>query len=199
MTARELHNATMELVEKFKTEKIDKYFSHLNKGDDRDIQYYTEIYRKYDHYPCYFYQYLASLIKIIQPKVVVEIGADRGASALCMASELPLDGKLYSIDIVDGWQYVPKDHPQIVKILGDSVLVTDKIPHSIDLMLIDGDHTDDTVRNEVKTYSPFWHKDTVVVFDDCRDTMRAVKELTYDTYFDTDNLIHGNSFALSII
>ena len=44
---------------------------------------------------------LKMLVGMIQPKRILEIGTFSGYSAICMASALPDDGKLYTFEIND--------------------------------------------------------------------------------------------------
>ncbi|MGD9129849.1 MAG: class I SAM-dependent methyltransferase [Candidatus Woesebacteria bacterium] len=52
------------------------------------------------------YFLLAALVKILRPKLVVEIGTATGASALCMKKYLPRDGKIITYDVVP-WEKYP--------------------------------------------------------------------------------------------
>lgn len=44
-------------------------------------------------------RYLAMLSKLMQPKVILELGTYTGYSAICLAEGLPKDGKLITIDV----------------------------------------------------------------------------------------------------
>jgi hypothetical protein len=56
-------------------------------------------------WPGEHYLLLAALVKILQPKVVIEVGTDSGLSALCMKHYLPVDGKIVTYDLLP-WQTV---------------------------------------------------------------------------------------------
>ena len=145
--AWELNQKIEECLRTYTTEKVEPYFEHLNIGDGRDVEYYRETHSEEEH-PKGIYRYLACAVKVLKPKIVVELGADRGASALVMESELPKNGKIYSIDQRDGWEYVPKKS-KIVKLLGDSIdtyLLKDINLNNVDLWFIDSEHNEDTVR-----------------------------------------------------
>jgi predicted O-methyltransferase YrrM len=57
-------------------------------------------------WPGEHYRLLAALVKILQPKRVVEIGTFRGLSALALKNFLPPDGKIITFDIVR-WDAIP--------------------------------------------------------------------------------------------
>lgn len=53
-----------------------------------------------DIFPGEHYKLLASIIKNIQPKVVIELGTHLGYSALCMKKFMPADGCIHTFDVV---------------------------------------------------------------------------------------------------
>ena len=57
-------------------------------------------------WPGEHYRLLAAIVKILQPKHIVEIGTFRGLSALAFKHFLPADGKIVTFDIVP-WNSVP--------------------------------------------------------------------------------------------
>ena len=57
-------------------------------------------------WPGEHYRLLAAIVKVIQPKLVIEIGTATGASCLCMKKYLPQGSKIVTFDIVP-W----KDYP----------------------------------------------------------------------------------------
>jgi len=50
-------------------------------------------------FPGEHYRLLAALIRILQPKTVIEIGTERGMSCLAMKSALPAGSKIHTFDI----------------------------------------------------------------------------------------------------
>lgn len=52
-----------------------------------------------DIFPGEHYKLLASIIKNIQPKVVIELGTHLGYSALCMKKFMPADGCIHTFDV----------------------------------------------------------------------------------------------------
>jgi predicted O-methyltransferase YrrM len=57
-------------------------------------------------WPGEHYRLLAALVKILQPRRVIEIGTFRGVSSLAMKEFLPADGRLITFDIVP-WSSIP--------------------------------------------------------------------------------------------
>lgn len=57
-------------------------------------------------WPGEHYRLLAALVKVLQPKRVVEIGTFRGLSALALKQFLPTDGKITTFDLVP-WDSIP--------------------------------------------------------------------------------------------
>lgn len=53
-----------------------------------------------DFWPGEHYRLLAGLVALLQPRIVVEIGTERGLSALCLKKYLPPAGKVITFDIV---------------------------------------------------------------------------------------------------
>jgi predicted O-methyltransferase YrrM len=72
----------------------------LSRRVDADSNDFTRI------WPGEHYRLLAALVKLLQPKWVVEIGTFRGMSALALKKFLPSAGKIDTFDIVP-WESVP--------------------------------------------------------------------------------------------
>jgi predicted O-methyltransferase YrrM len=166
--AEEFHLKVLSQLKDYQIDKVDKYFINLFRGDKRDQSYWREIYRQYD-YPCYYYQYLACAVRVLQAKQVVEIGADRGVSAIMMASE---GANVTSIDIRDGWEYVKgKDIAKNSAMnVGDSLAFdgSDELKNT-NLWLIDGLHTYEQVKQELDHYQKYFQGGTVVLLDDVQE------------------------------
>lgn len=196
MKAEELVKKVIEKVKTFRTAKLNKYFHHLKDGDQTDKGYYSEIFRKVEHYPCYYYQFLACLSDDIKSKQAVEIGADRGASTIMLS----LNGaKVYSVDFKDDWRYLTPQTKNIVKLLGDSAdtsLFEGVDLKRTDLWLFDGEHTNGRVTLEYETYKNYFKKDSVLVFDDI-DLYRGFWEKLGGDKFENRD-IHGNNVGVII-
>ncbi len=60
-----------------------------------------------DFWPGEHYRLLAGLVKILQPKQIVEIGTHTGLSALALKHNLPADGRLTTFDLL-AWPAIPE-------------------------------------------------------------------------------------------
>jgi predicted O-methyltransferase YrrM len=80
---------------------------HLSRRVDSDTNDFTRI------WPGEHYRLLAALVKLLQPKRVLEIGTFRGLSALALKKFLPSAGKIVTFDIVS-WDSIPETclHPE---------------------------------------------------------------------------------------
>jgi predicted O-methyltransferase YrrM len=58
-----------------------------------------------DIFPGEHYQLLGAVVKLLQPKLVVELGTHLGYSSLCMKHFLPEDGKLVTFDVIPWNQF----------------------------------------------------------------------------------------------
>lgn len=113
-----------------------------------------------------YYRLLWAAVSVRKPKHVVEIGRERGVSAVVMLDALPHDSILTSIDInpeavfLDNW-----NEPRLKLITSDSLLCADKVT-PMDFLFIDGDHTYETVSKEWELYGPKVTDGGIVFFDD---------------------------------
>jgi caffeoyl-CoA O-methyltransferase len=89
---------------------------------------------------------LRMLVKLVEARTVVEVGTYTGFSALAMASALPRDGRLYTLDIDPNMMAVAQSYfsrsPQgdrIVPVLGDARRTVQDVPSPIDMAFIDAD------------------------------------------------------------
>lgn len=89
---------------------------------------------------------LSIISKMLQPKVILEIGTYTGYSALCLAEGLPKDGILHTIDhneeLVDFqkkyFNLSPYKH-QIIQHLGNALEIIPTLKVNYDLVFIDAD------------------------------------------------------------
>lgn len=91
-------------------------------------------------------RFLSFISKLIQPKLIIEIGTYTGYSALCLAEGLQPKGKLISIDVNEETSAFAKAFIQktecaskIKLVLADAKEYIPKINESIDLVFIDAD------------------------------------------------------------
>lgn len=197
--AEQLNQKVTECLKTYSLKKVEKYFKDLLAGDGVDHSYWLETHSQ-KQYPQGMYLYLGSVVKVIKPRVIVELGADRGVSTLVMHSELGKNGKLYSVDIRDGWEYVPPDLQGVNKLVGNSIdatLFENLDLTTVDLWFIDGLHQDSVVQKEIETYSPFWHAGTVVLFDDIDLYQDTWKSIAFDKYESRE--IHNQNFGVVVV
>lgn len=94
--------------------------------------------------------FMELLVRVLQPKLVVEIGTFTGYSAMSMAKSLPKDGRIVACDIHEGWTDIAKRYWQKAGV-GDSIelrlapaietLASFPEGTQIDLAFIDADKT----------------------------------------------------------
>lgn len=134
------------------------------------------------------------LARLCKDKVVVEIGSFHGKSANYIA---PVAKKLTCIDTFaanEGGQYQHEEPQTLTEfkknteefdnieiIVGRSENVHDRIPNaSIDVLFIDGDHTYESVSNDLRNYLPKLKPDGVVCchdyYSDWPGCVRAIHE-----------------------
>lgn len=91
-------------------------------------------------------QLLRMLVRMINPKSILEIGTFTGYSAICMALGLPEDGRLYTFDVDDEledfarrWIDSSPVADKIVYKIGSALDEVPKMGQMFDLIFIDGD------------------------------------------------------------
>lgn len=119
-----------------------------------------------------YHIWLNSLMKVLTPSVVVELGAHQGISDCMMLAGMPDQSTLISVDIVaDSWSVVPYDS-RIRKIVGDDLdlgiypLDVLELMKQADVWFIDSNHTEEQLTKEHELYSPLWKKGAVILVDD---------------------------------
>lgn len=89
---------------------------------------------------------LSIITKLIQPKVVLEIGTYTGYSALCFAEGLPSDGKIITIDKNEELENLQNKYfqksgfrTQIIQKVGNALEIIPTLDEKFDLVFIDAD------------------------------------------------------------
>jgi cephalosporin hydroxylase len=122
-----------------------------------------------------YYQWLASLMKAVKPKQVVELGGAMGVACVMMLSELPETSKLYSITLPEGgleFSFIKKDYPNFVPVLGDDLNLANW-PDDLDLSktdvwFFDSLHTAEQLEAELALYEQFFKEGAILLFDDIK-------------------------------
>ncbi len=106
---------------------------------------------------------LSMLSKLVQPKIILEIGTYTGYSALCLAEGLRPDGQLHTIEINEELQDIQRKYfdrspfgQYITSHIGDAGTIVPKLDLVFDLVFIDAGKTDydahfENVINKVKS------------------------------------------------
>ncbi len=154
----------------------------------------------------YWYQILACLVNKIQPKISVEMGGEHGISAAFIASEMPKDGIIYSVDVVDGWKDFPPKEERLIKLIGNDS-DPDTYPKDfpwkdIDLWLIDSEHYVGHIFNQFKLIEPHLTKGAIIIIDDIWHDHDYVWRLLLTKPWESchDNrLIKPSGFSISVV
>lgn len=201
MTANELDLAVMELVHRY--DPIPVIQNHMRLVGEGQIR---EVKNENDRTNLY-YQWLACLMKLLKPKQVVELGGAAGISTIMMATSLPQDSKIYSVDFDPeiAWKWMDREYPQVIKLLGDTrdlnIYPKDMELQATDIWFFDSLHTEDQLSSELKIYTPFFKEGAVLVFDDIHmnpGMERIWNELPYDKQ-DISTPCHWSGFGVAIV
>jgi len=157
---------------------IDEILSDVEKDKSRAPEWCYQM--TYSHEP--YYTFLHKLVKRANSKLVVELGTDKGTSAVFMATAT--DAIVISIDIdsesLNNLSVVVKDHGlnNLITYLGSSTdqSTIDMIKEygTIDLLFIDTLHTFEQASKEYNLYKPLLSLNALVCHDDTNldDEMR---------------------------
>ena len=132
-----------------------------------------------------YLDFLRHLVRVTEPKQIVEFGAYKGLSAAMMMDFLPEDGHLYSVDARDTSWTLLKDHFQLTKVVGDDNDINTWKDVQVDLgktdlWYIDSWHDDEHVFKTLEVYTPYFKKGALLVFDDIITIPKVWETLPYD-------------------
>src|SRR6267154_258911 len=94
--------------------------------------------------------FLHKVIKVLAPRIVVELGTMKGGSAKYMARALPPGGIVFTLDIKETAKDYCKDFPGIVAITGDSKTYWRCFNVPIDVLYLDSAHDYLTTKSELE-------------------------------------------------
>lgn len=157
--------------------------------------------------------YLYSLVSILKPKKVVELGTGTGVSAAFMMEALPPESTLVTIEIREldfapdsPWRF---DHlkpwekdPRLVRVRGD---VLDQEIHGqidgVELLYMDTVHSSDQLSREWKIYFPKMAPRGVILMDDIHmnEDIQRFWDAIQIPKFDTGKVIHDSGFGLVLV
>ena len=122
----------------------------------------------------FYYQWLALLVKIVKPQLVLELGNSYGLSTLMMLSELSDTASLISCDVVKQLDFIPPhlfNDSRLKFYFGNDLnpnIFDNKLPVGIDMLFIDTDHTFAQISAEWEIYQHLCNPGAIVVLDDIR-------------------------------
>ena len=161
----------------------------------------------------YIHEHLATLellMSFMQPDLIVEIGTGPGHSTLAFALGCSINnrGHVITIDIEDCGQ--AKDLIKFDNDLNDYVTFIQsnslklKMDGGIDILFIDGLHTYEQVKKEIKRYMPDVNFGGVIVFHDTYNpahpgVQKAVREFTLGKWDEWDMFEYFNCNGITIL
>jgi predicted O-methyltransferase YrrM len=199
--AKKLHLQVMKEHKNYKVNDVGNWVERIGK----DSNFYLEMTNYKGE--CIFYQWLACLVRIKQPQVVVEMGADQGGSAVFILSELPQNGHLYSVDSKtedQGWSYVPKWEKRITKIVGNDIkkktYPKDFPWKEVDLWFLDSVHSYKHVKYQIELIRPHLRKGVIIIVHDvCLGQVGSrLKKYPWD-YWEDKKKIFNNGVGMYVI
>ncbi|MBU4464013.1 MAG: class I SAM-dependent methyltransferase [Proteobacteria bacterium] len=123
---------------------------------------------------CFFYQWLAHLVKIVKPNLILELGSGEGLSTLMLFSELSDTARLVSCDLVNRLDFIPPDvfnDPRFKFYPGNDLnlnIFGNDLPVGIDMLFIDTIHTFTQISAEWRIYKHLCNSGAIVILDDIR-------------------------------
>jgi len=118
-----------------------------------------------------YYWYLNGLVRVLQPRTVVELGRCLGTSALFMLAALPESSRLITVDIEERACELSHclDDPRLTVLVGNDLdlSIYDGLEMGpIDLLFVDTGHTYEQATKEWELYRPLLSANALVAFDD---------------------------------
>lgn len=150
-----------------------------------------------------YYRWLALVVRLTKPTLVLELGSGLGVSALLMFSELSETARLVSCDVARKLKFVPPaalNDPRMKFYCGNDLdlnVFGDELPVGIDVLFVDTDHTFDQVSAEWSIYRHLCSPGALVILDDIRmnDMPRFWESLPYPK-LDLTAECHASGFGV---
>lgn len=164
MDLKDLVDKTLKQREQLDKKELFKHLQDISSGAWTDVLNLDQ---------CGNYQFLSSLMLILKPRQVVELGGAMGVSALCMLATLEKSSQIYSITLEEHgleFSFIKRDYPNLIKVIGDD-LDMDVWPEDLswgktDFLYIDSLHTQEQLEKELDLYLPLLKEGTIVALDD---------------------------------
>lgn len=146
------------------------------------------------------------LVETFKPKVIVDLGVDRGFSTFSFAYH-NVDGIVYGVDLhIQELLYelhneLKNEYPisELVFIEGFFNDVAKNWNKSIDFLHIDGDHSYESVSNDFNTWSKFCHDKSLIMFHDIELFFSGTVGKFFDEQEGWYKIRHTGSFGLGIL
>ena len=122
----------------------------------------------------FYYQWLAHLVRIKKPNLVLELGNGLGLSTLMMLSELSEKARLVSCDLIKQLDVIPPhifNDTRLKLYFGNDLnlnIFGDNLPVGIDMLFIDSEHTFKHISAEWEIYKNLCNRGAIVILDDIR-------------------------------
>lgn len=201
--AEELVRQALQLYESRKP----IYVNDWAKKVDPSQNFYKEM-TDYTFFPekVSYYQMVACITAVKNPRLVLEMGAETGAGTVFIASEMPADGKIYTVDVLNDWRYVPDWETRIIKLHGDDTDISTypkDFPWSdLDLVYVDSEHTVSHVYKQLNLVRPHLKTGAVIINDDIWNDWdyipRLLQEQPWD-YWEDQRQIKPSGMAVQVV
>lgn len=151
----------------------------------------------------YNYQFFALFTRYFQPKNILELGNLYGVSTVMIFSELALEAKLTTVDIVKDQRHVPPEiyeDSRVKFIYGDVLdlnIFGQNTPTGIDWLFTDTVHFYQQVKDEYDVYEHLLADGAFILVDDINlsNKRKLFDELPFEKW-DLTEWCHHNGFGL---
>jgi predicted O-methyltransferase YrrM len=199
MNLKKFHEEIMEELKTFKPNRPDLFEKFWSDS------WYGDKYLKNpgDEFGCYF-RWLSIAVKKLQPKNILELGNDAGASTLCIYTEMPSNAKFISVNITRNLRCVPEpvfQDNRIRFVFGNDIdpsIFNGNPPKDIDFLFIDTDHNYKHLKKESEIYFSLCKNGCLIIFDDVQsnDLPKFWNELNFNKLDITEDC-HSTGFGIA--
>jgi len=164
----------------------------------------------------WYYRWLRSAVEEFEPKNILELGTNTGASAIALYSAKASYCDLVTVDIQDVARCLPEEmfkHPNFCQVIADDVapgvvestigtanpMLVKRFHGSVDFLFIDTDHRADHLRKELDIYLKWLAPGALVVLDDINiNDMREVWDSLPFVKLDISEDCHYSGFGMFV-